>query len=109
MPKQQYLSRDDKGWKLRRRVPHKLQKLVGKTQWIERLARAEYRQACERAKTFGVRTDAEIKQYEGQLKNVLAGNSKTPSFEPGFNFELTDNEIDQIAIAYFHEMDIQWQ
>ena len=83
MPKQQYLSRDDKGWKLRRRVPDKLQKLVGKTQWIERLARAEYGQACERAKTFGVRTDAEIKQYEGQLKNVLAANSKRHLLNPG--------------------------
>lgn len=105
MPKQQYLSRDDKGWKLRRRVPDKLQKLIGKTQWVERLAGADYRTACERAKTFGVRTDAEIKQYESQLKNAPQVTLPKTTDEPGFIFELTDHEINQIAIAYFHEME----
>lgn len=105
MPRQQYLSRDDKGWKLRRRVPDKLQKLVGKTQWVERLAGADYREACERAKTFGVRTDAEIKRYETELASKPLTPSAKPADEPGFTFELTDHEIDQITIAYFHELE----
>ncbi|MCV6575544.1 MAG: site-specific integrase [Cohaesibacter sp.] len=105
MPKQQYLSRDNKGWKLRRRVPEKLQKVVGKTQWVERLAGADYREACEKAKTFGVRTDAEIKRFETELENKPPTLSEKPAEEPGFKFELTDHEIDQIAIAYFHELE----
>ena len=35
MPKQQYLSKDNKGWKLRRRVPKALKQLAGKENWIE--------------------------------------------------------------------------
>lgn len=105
MPKQQYLSRDNKGWKLRRRVPDKLQELAGKTQWVERLAGADYREACARAKTFGVKTDTEIIRLEGQLADAPAAPIKATDDEPGFKFELTDHEIDQIAIAYFHELE----
>ncbi len=105
MPKQQYLSRDDKGWKLRRRVPANLQELAGKTQWVERMAGVSHRQACERAKTFGVRTDAEIKRLEGQLADAPRAPITATDDEPGFKFELTDHEIDQIAIAYFHDLE----
>ena len=105
MPKQQYLSRDDKGWKLRRRVPANVKELAGKSQWVERMAGVSHRQACERAKTFGVRTDAEIKRLEGQLAHAPPAPIKATDDEPGFKFELTDHEIDQIAIAYFHELE----
>ncbi|TCP61083.1 phage integrase family protein [Rhodovulum bhavnagarense] len=105
MPKQQYLSRDDKGWKLRRRVPANIQELAGKTQWVERMAGVSHREACERAKTFGVRTDAEIKRLEGKLAAVPLAPIKATDAEPGFKFELTDHEIDQIAIGYFHELE----
>ena len=105
MPKQQYLSKDNKGWKLRRRVPEKLRDVIGKTQWVERLAGISHREACERAKTFGVRTDAEIKRYEGQLSRTRVSSTPPKQNEPGFTLELTDHEIDQIAIAYFHELE----
>lgn len=106
MPKQQYLSRDDKGWKLRRRVPDKLQKLIGKTQWVERISGISFREACEKAKTFGVKTDAEIRRFEAALKNSSPQKIEAPgSDEPGFKFDLTDHEIIQIATAYFHELE----
>ena len=105
MPKQQYLSKDNKGWKLRRRVPGKLQELVGKTQWVERLSGADYREACERAKIFGVKTDAEIRKYEGQLKKAPSAATEKEYDAPEFIFELTDHEINQITFAYFHDMD----
>ena len=105
LPKQQYLSRDNKGCKLPRRVPDKPKKLAGKTQWVERLARADYCEACARAKTFGVKTDAEIKRLEGELADAALVSIKASDDEPGFKFELTDHEIDQIAIAYFHELE----
>ena len=105
MPKQQYLSKDNKGWKLRRRVPKALQQLAGKENWIERLAGVDYRTAREKAKVFGVTTDAEIKRLEGQLKHTPAAVEAEGVDEPGFKFNLTDHEVDQIAIAYFHELE----
>ena len=109
MPKQQYLSKDNKGWKLRRRVPKTLQQLAGKENWIERLAGVDYRTAREKAKVFGVTTDAEIKRLEGQIKLTSAVVEPDGVDEPGFKFNLTDHEIDQIAIAYFHELEQQIQ
>lgn len=109
MPKQQYLSKDNKGWKLRRRVPKALQSLVGKENWIERIAGVDYRTACEKAKVFGVTTDTEIKRLEGQLKNAPPSFEVGSVDEPGFKFSLTDHELDQIAIAYFHELEQQIQ
>ncbi len=105
MPRQQYLSKDNKGWKLRRRVPEKLRDVIGMTQWVERLAGVSHREACERAKTFGIRTDAEIKRYEGQLSRTRVSSPPPKQNAPGFTLELTDHEIDQIAIAYFHELE----
>ncbi len=109
MPKQQYLSKDNKGWKLRRRVPKALQTLVGKENWIERISGVDYRTACEKAKVFGVTTDAEIKRLEGQRKSSPAGAKASNADEPGFKFRLTDHELNQIAIAYFHELEQQIQ
>ncbi|MEP1443937.1 MAG: site-specific integrase [Hyphomicrobiales bacterium] len=109
MPKQQYLSKDNKGWKLRRRVPKALQTLAGKENWIERLAGVDYKTACEKAKVFGVTTDIEIKRLEGQLKNTPAIVTACDDDEPGFKFSLTAHELDQIAIAYFHDLEQQIQ
>lgn len=68
-----------------------------------------HREVCERAKTFGVRTDAEIKRYEGQRTYARTASAPHKQDEPGFTLELTDHEIDQIAIAFFHglERDVQ--
>lgn len=107
MPKQQYLSKDNKGWKLRRRVPQALQGLAGKENWIQRLAGVDYRTAREKAKVFGVTTDTEIKRLEGQLKNTPASVKASDDDEPGFKFSLTNHELDQIAIAYFHKLEQQ--
>ncbi|MEP3525063.1 MAG: site-specific integrase [Hyphomicrobiales bacterium] len=109
MPKQQYLSKDNKGWKLRRRVPQALKELAGKENWIERIAGVDYRTACEKAKVFGVTTDTEIKRLEGQLKSSPAVAEASTADEPGFKFGLTDHELDQIAIAYFHDLEQQIQ
>lgn len=105
MPKQQYLSKDDKGWKLRRRVPLALQKLAGKKTWIERLSGIDYKTACEKAKVFGVSTDAEIKQLERQLEKTLPVIETPSAIEAERSFILTDDELDQIAIAYFHDLE----
>lgn len=109
MPKQQFLSRDDKGWKLRRRVPAKLQGLAGKTQWVKRLSGVNFKEACERANVFGVRTDAEIKRLTKALKLLPIVGQPLQSLEPGFTFDLTDHEIDQIAVSYFHELEQKLQ
>lgn len=105
MPKQQYLSKDNKGWKLRRRVPKALQQLAGKENWIERLSGIDYRTACEKAKVFGVSTDAEIKRLEGQLKKSQPVLDTPNAIDAERNFSLTDHELDQIAIAYFHDLE----
>lgn len=105
MPKHQYLSRDDKGWKLRRRVPDRLQKVAGVTQWVERLSGVTFKQACERANLFGVKTDAEIKRLTAMLERGSRNAGKRDADEPRFKFDLTDHEVDQIAIAYFSELE----
>lgn len=105
MPKQQYLSRDDKGWKLRRRVPDRLREIAGVTQWVERLSGFTHSQACERANLFGVKTDMEIGRLTAMLASKTLGMEKRRPDEPGVKLDLTDHEIDQIAIAYFSELD----
>lgn len=105
MPKHQYLSRDDKGWKLRRRVPDRLQKAAGVTQWVERISGVTFKQACERANLFGVKTDAEIKRLTAMLERASRDTLKRDADEPGVKFNLTDHEVDQIAIAYFAELE----
>lgn len=109
MPKQQFLSRDNKGWKLRRRVPARLQDLAGKTQWVERLSGLTRRAACERANIFGVKTDAEIKRLSNALRASQYQDETELAGEPRFTLQLTNHEIDQIAIAYFHELEQQVQ
>lgn len=101
MPKHQYLSRDNKGWKLRRRVPADIQKLAGKKVWVERASGVTHQEARERANAFGVRTDAEMKRLRALLRRSDGALSK-PS-EPGCMFQLSEHEISQIALAYFQE------
>ena len=100
MPKQQYLNRDDKGWKLRRNVPKELRPLAGKTAWVERVGGKTHAEACELARTFGVRTDLEISRLREASRNSVKEVAATTGSEA---FDLSDSEIDQIAIAYFHE------
>ena len=69
MPKQQYLSRDNKGWKLRRRVPDKLQKLAGKTQWVEGL---EEKGVGLRILDFAG-TDVDTKSPAGEMMVTMFG------------------------------------
>lgn len=101
MPKHQYLSRDNKGWKLRRRVPADIQKLAGKKVWVERVSGVTHREACERANAFGVRTDAEMKRLRTLLRGAVPNS--TSLGEPGCKFELSEHEISQIALAHFQD------
>ena len=103
MPKHQYLSRDNKGWKLRRRVPADIQKLAGKNVWVERVSGVTHREACERANAFGVRTDAEMKRLRSLLRRSDAQSIRFD--EPGCKFELSEHEISQIALAHFQEQE----
>ncbi len=99
MPKHQYLSRDNKGWKLRRRVPADIQKLAGKKVWVERVSGVTHREARERANAFGVRTDAEMKRLRTLLRGAVPNSTSLD--EPGCKFELSEYEISQIALAHF--------
>ncbi|MBK5933126.1 hypothetical protein CCR78_03900 [Rhodovulum imhoffii] len=62
-----------------------------------------HKEACEQADTFAVWTSAEIKK----LRGLLGASAAKPvrSDEPGFTFQLSDHEIDQIAIAYFQSLE----
>jgi hypothetical protein len=65
-------------------VPDKLQELAGKTQRVERLAGADYGEACAWARTFGVETDAEFKRPERQLADAPRVPIEATDNEPGF-------------------------
>jgi len=103
MSKVRFLTKDNKGRKLKRNVPAKLVALAGKTAWVERLGNVPYAEAKERSNTFAVWTDAEVRKLKAALGSLPVKPARPD--EPGFTLELTDHEIDQIAIAYFHELE----
>jgi len=62
MSKVRFLTKDDRGRKLKRNVPAKLVELAGKTAWVERLGNLPYAEAKARSNTFAVWTDAGIRR-----------------------------------------------
>lgn len=99
MPKPQYLTKDNKGYKLRRPVPKAFRNKIGKTQWVERLSGMPYSEMCERARCFGVETDAELKKH----RNAPPSEPTRRVIEPRFTLSLT--ELSQLKLAYFRKLE----
>ncbi|MFS4437576.1 hypothetical protein ACMA5I_05115 [Paracoccaceae bacterium GXU_MW_L88] len=105
-----YVTKDNKGWKLRRQVPNKPDGLrefakneFGRTQWVERPSSGGFKDAFDRQPTFAIMTELEIRKLKAAF--AQAGSKRNASNEPGFTFKLSDHEIDQIAIAYFQSLE----
>ncbi|MEP3895695.1 MAG: site-specific integrase [Litorimonas sp.] len=101
MPKPPYLTKDNKGYKLRRPVPKAFRNQIGKTQWVERLSGMPYSEMCERARCFGVETDAELKKHRNAPHRSLEPTRRT--IEPRFTLSLT--ELSQLKLAYFRQLE----
>uniref|UniRef100_A0A2A4YQ06 Tyr recombinase domain-containing protein n=1 Tax=OCS116 cluster bacterium TaxID=2030921 RepID=A0A2A4YQ06_9PROT len=102
MSKPQYLTQDDKGWKLRRPIPKELRELAGKASFVERVGRVSQKSAYEQARVFGVATDLKFETLRSQLQNPDISNDNK-SNEPGFNLKLDRAKAKEIASAYFYE------
>ncbi len=102
MPRPPYLTKDDKGYKLRRPVPPAFRELVGKTQWVERLSGMPYSEMCVRARTFGVETDAELTRYRN-LQTRATSSQAINADEPRFTLSMT--ELGQLKLAYFRQLE----
>jgi integrase len=103
MPKPPYLTKDNKGFKLRRPVPKSFQDQIGKTQWVERLSGMPYPEMCQRARCFGVETDAELMRHRNtqtRPPEVVRGTN-----EPRFTLSMT--ELGQLKLAYFRQLEEQ--
>lgn len=101
MPRPRYLTKDNKGYKLKRPVPKAFRAQVGKTQWVERLSGMPYSEMCERARCFGVETDAELKRHRNtqtRPSEVVRGTN-----EPRFTLSMT--ELGQLKLAYFRQLE----
>ncbi len=104
LPKILYLTKDDKGLKLRRRVPEELRTVVGKSEWVERCAALAWAEVKQRANLFAARTDAALKE----ARTALARRQAAPSpaeVAPGFKVRPSMHDVEQIALAYFYERD----
>ena len=101
MPRPRYLKKDDKGYKLRRPVPKAFQEQVGKSQWVERLSAMTYPEMCERARCFGVETDAQLKSIRNELERAAQPNRG--SDEPRFTLSMT--ELAQLKLIYFRQLE----
>jgi len=102
LPKIPYLTKDDKGHKLRRRIPDELKKVVGKSEWVERCSGLPWSQIKQRAALFAVRTDAKLKEARAQLARSPKAPIATDG-APGFKIRPSMHDVEQIALAYFHE------
>lgn len=81
--------------KLKRNVPHRLQMLVEKTAWVERLRSNRADDIKKQANLFAVHTDGEIDRFDALL------NGKGRNTDRKTNFELNRNTAHYIAYAYF--------
>lgn len=88
MPRPRYLTKDNKGYKLKRPVPKAFRAQIGKTQWVERLSGMAYPEMCQRARCFGVETDAELMRHRNtqtRPPEVVRGK-----IEPRFTLSMTE-------------------
>lgn len=101
MPRPRYLTKDNKGYKMKRPVPKAFRALVGRTQWVERLSGIPYSEMC--ARCFGVETDAELKRHRNtqtRPPKVVRGTN-----EPRFTLSMT--ELGQLKLAYCRQLEEQ--
>lgn len=101
MPKPPYLTKDNKGYKLRRPVPKAFRSQIGKTQWVERLSGMPYSEMCVRARCFGVETDAELKKHKNEKNRSPAPVRHADP--PRFTLSVT--ELTQLKLAYFRQLE----
>jgi integrase len=102
LPKILYLTKDDKGLKLRRRVPANLRGIVGQSEWVERCSGIPWAEVKQRASLFAVRTDAKLKEARAQAARTQPAQSAVDG-APGFKVRPSVHNVEQIALAYFHE------
>ena len=102
MPKPPYLTKDNKGYKLRRPVPKAFRSQIGKTQWVERLSGMPYSEMCVRARCFGVETDAELKKHKNEKNRSPAPVRHADA--PRFTLSVT--ELTQLKLAYFRQLEL---
>ena len=101
MPRPRYLTKDNKGYKLKRPVPKAFITQVGKTQWVERLSGMPYPEMCERARCFGVETDAELMRHRNT--QTRPPEEVRVTNEPRFTLSMT--ELGQLKLAYFRQLE----
>lgn len=104
MPRPRYLTKDNKGYKLKRPVPKAFRALAGKTQWVERLSGMAYPEMCVRARSFGVETDTELTRYRN-LQARATSPQPNNADEPRFTLSMT--ELGQLKLAYFRQLEEQ--
>lgn len=112
MSKPTYLVEDNKGYKLRRNIPARLQsfaeldpsrKDLGSHKTIvERLNGMTWAEMCKAARAFGSQTDIQFDKWERQLSRLEVADRPNGD-EPWFKFALSETEAEQIALAYFLE------
>ena len=120
MPRPPYLSKDNKGWKLRRNIPPRLQmwaakdplraKLDSHSSIVDRecLKGLAWADMCKQARQFAVETDILFDKWERQNEHADDNQAQLDD-EPGFKFALSEREAEQIALAYFLEQDKKYQ
>ena len=97
-----YLTTDRSGKKLRRAVPKELQKLAGRSAWVERVQGTRLSDIRERANLFAARTDAEIKSLRLRAKS----DPQEAADADGTNaLNLSRAEVQQVAIRFFWEQE----
>ena len=97
-----YLTTDRSGKKLRRAVPKELQKLAGRSAWVERVQGTRLSDIRERANLFAARTDAEIKSLRLRAKS---DPEETAAADGTIAFNLSRVDVQQVAIRFFREQE----
>lgn len=117
MPKPPYLSEDDKGWRLRRNIPPRLQPFAAADPGRaglqshksivdrERLRGLKWADMCKQARQFAVETDVLFDKWEREHARTQQPAKLELSSEPRFTFHLSEHEAEQIALAYFLKRD----
>jgi len=117
MPKPPYLCKDNKGWKLRRNIPLRLRTAAANDPSRsnfdshssiverERLRELTWADMCKQARTFAVATDLLFDRWTRQIEATKPTSPPEGFHEPGFIFSISEQEAEQIALAYFLERD----
>ena len=100
MAKIKYLIQNGSHKKLKRNVPKRLLKIANKTVWVQSVDKLSNSEIKDKAALFAVRTGAEIKKLDRLLDG---GNRLVDVFLPPTEISLSEIELEQIAILYFHK------